>query len=340
MTRSVVGLDFGTTSVRGIEMRRLRGRRVQVRRFARETLPVGAIEDGEVVEPHTVADALKRLWKKGRFTSRDVAIGVGNHRVLTRQFTVDDGPAASVRESLPGLVEDILPFAVEDALIDFYPVERHPLDPGKINGLVVAAAKHAVDGAVRAIRLAKLQTDSVDLIPFALARAHLWGDYAQGTVALIVQGSAATTVIIAYNGIPRFVRIIPFGDKEVGQQMMSVLNLSFEEISAEYIARSRHDDPPEFTEAMVRAEEQIIRSANNTINYWMNQNNAEVRYAVATGRNLRSPAVLEAFQRGSSVKVVPGENFGGIELHRSVSATEMDVASPSVAIGLAMGGRA
>lgn len=338
MARSVVGLDFGTTSVRAVEVRGASGSRPQVRRFARESLPAGAIDDGEVVEPHTVADALKRLWKRGRFGTRNVAIGVGNQRVLTRPFTVDDAPIERVRESLPALVEEILPFPAEDALIDFYPVERHPRDPTKVNGLVVASAKHAVDEAVRALRLAKLKTESVDLIPFALSRVHLRGRYAQGTVALIDQGPSSTSVVIAVDGIPRFVRIIPSGDSEVTRMMMMRLDLSLEDITTQYLTRLRAEDPPEFSEAMVEAEAPIIRAANRTLVYWMNQNQAEIRLAVVTGRNVHSPAVMEAFREGLRVQSRQGDALGGVALHKSISTTEMQNAVPTVAIGLAMGG--
>ncbi|WP_258935069.1 pilus assembly protein PilM [Nesterenkonia pannonica] len=334
----VVGIDFGTSSVRGVEVTTHPKKGPQVRRFARIALPSGAVEDGEVMEPNTVGDALKRLWEKGSFSTNKVALGVGNQRVLVRPFTVDDQPASRVREALPALVEEILPFRSEDALIDFYPIERHPNDAGRVNGLVVAAAKHAIDEAVRAIRIAKLRTHRVDLIPFALSRVHLWGEYSNGTIALIYQAPSSTTVLIATNRVPRFVRIIPAGDEDVTAHMEQVLGLGHEELTAELATRPRAQDPQRFNEAMGEASEQIAKAAHGTAYYWANSTGQKIDTVLLSGRNMHSPAVFERFSGlfGDITKIA--HPTGGFGLHDTISAEEMRIAAPSAAIGLAMGG--
>ncbi|GAB3846307.1 pilus assembly protein PilM [Nesterenkonia populi] len=334
----VVGIDFGTSSVRGVEVTTHPKKGPQVRRFARIALPTGAVEDGEVMEPNTVGDALKRLWEKGRFSTNKVALGVGNQRVLVRPFTVDDQPPARVREALPALVEEILPFRAEDALIDFYPIEPHPSDIGRVNGLVVAAAKHAIDEAVRAIRIAKLRTHRVDLIPFALSRVHLWGEYSNGTIALIYQAPSSTTVLIATNRVPRFVRIIPAGDEDVSTHMQQVLGKDLEELSTEFSSRTRNQDPGHFKQAMGEASEQIAKAAHGTVAYWANSTGQSIDTVLLSGRNMHSPAVFERFSSLFDNDTKLAHPTGGFSLHESINAEEMRIAAPSAAIGLATGG--
>ncbi|WP_146339230.1 type IV pilus biogenesis protein PilM [Nesterenkonia sp. NBAIMH1] len=333
----VVGIDFGTSSVRGVEVTTHPKKGPQVRRFARIALPSGAVEDGEVMEPNTVGDALKRLWEKGSFSTNKVALGVGNQRVLVRPFTVDDQPASRVREALPALVEEILPFRSEDALIDFYPIERHPNDAGRVNGLVVAAAKHAIDEAVRAIRIAKLRTHRVDLIPFALSRVHLWGEYSNGTIALIYQAPSSTTVLIATNRVPRFVRIIPAGDEDVTAHMEQVLGLGHEELTAELATRPRAQDPSASTRlwGSQRTDRQSSPRHRRLLGQQHrteDRHSSAVRPKYALARRLR--AIRRTLRRHHKDRP-PDRGFG---LHDTISAEEMRIAAPSAAIGLAMGG--
>ncbi len=85
----VVGLDIGSTHVRAAEVRPGRGgnaakRTATLTRYAEIPLPLGAVRDGEVANAETVTAALKELWTLGKFTSRDVNLGVGNQRVIVR----------------------------------------------------------------------------------------------------------------------------------------------------------------------------------------------------------------------------------------------------------------
>ena len=80
-----------------------------------------------------------------------------------------------------------------------------------VRGLLIAAVKQAVLANVNATQLAGLTTVDVDLIPFALSRVLLSRPGVRGTVALVDIGGSTTSVVIASDGVPQFVRIIATG---------------------------------------------------------------------------------------------------------------------------------
>ena len=80
-----VGLDIGTHAVRAAEMALGRGDQPVLNRFGQVALPLGAVSDGEVVDPPAVAAAIRRLWTEAGFKGRDVVVGVANQRVIVRQ---------------------------------------------------------------------------------------------------------------------------------------------------------------------------------------------------------------------------------------------------------------
>ena len=51
-----------------------------LRVFSQVGLPPGAMVDGEIQDPSAVSDAIKRLWRNGKFTSRSVVVGVAGLR--------------------------------------------------------------------------------------------------------------------------------------------------------------------------------------------------------------------------------------------------------------------
>ena len=67
MGGTVVGLDIGSASIRGVEVQGYDGAKPSIVRSAQLPLPEGAVRRGEVVENATVSTALRRLWSAGGF---------------------------------------------------------------------------------------------------------------------------------------------------------------------------------------------------------------------------------------------------------------------------------
>ena len=229
MASSVVGVDISGTSLRAVELSGASTPKPTLLRFHEVSLPAGAVSRGEVIEPLTVGTALKRLWSEGGFKSKNVVLGIGNQRVLARDLSLPKGTLKHIRESLPFQVQDMLPMPVADALLDFYPVSESAGESGPvINGLLIAAVKDAVLGNVNAVQNAGFTTVEVDLIPFALNRLLISRAQLQGTVALVDVGANTTSVVIAVDGAPQFVRIIPAGGDDLTQALMKGLEVDAE----------------------------------------------------------------------------------------------------------------
>ena len=225
MGTTIVGLDIGTSALRAVELQDADKPKPTVLRFEEIALPPGAVRGGEVVEPNTVATLLRRLWSQAGFRSKDVILGMGNQRVLVRDLSVPRMSAERIRESLPFLVQDLLPVPVADAVLDFYPAADVDGESGPmVSGLLVAAVKEAVLANVRTAQLAGLTPVAVDLLPFALSRAI--GAAGPGMIALVDVGAATTNLLITQDGVPQFARIIPAGGDDLTQALASQLDVS------------------------------------------------------------------------------------------------------------------
>ena len=119
----IVGLDIGSSAVRAVEVQQ-RGRSPRVLKAARVPLPPGAVEAGQVVAPHEVAQALRRLWHEGGFSTKAVRLGVGSGSVLVRQVELDWMPPQDLRRAMRYLVGDLLPVPVDEANLDHVLLEE------------------------------------------------------------------------------------------------------------------------------------------------------------------------------------------------------------------------
>lgn len=230
MSNRVVGIDFGHDAIRAVEVDNGALDHPRVLRSASLAFPADAIVGGEVQDIAAVATTLRQLWQKGGFKTKQVAIAMGNSRVITRDLDVPVQPIANIRDSLAFTIGDMLPMPVENAILDYYPVSIGQDEHGGqvYRGMLIAALRDVVVANAEAVRRAGLELVGVDLIPFALARS-LTDPAAGETVALVDIGSTSTTITIATAGVPEFIRILPVGGEDLTKSLMELGRLTREQ---------------------------------------------------------------------------------------------------------------
>ena len=348
MTASVVGIDIGKGSVRAVEVSNSRQHKPTIVRYHQVELPEGAVNRGEVLEPNTVAAALKQLWSAGGFKSKRVVLGMGNHRVLARELTVPKTSMKLIREALPYQVQDLLPLPVADALLDFYPLSESAGDTGpQVNGLLIAAVKEAVLGNVRAVELAGLTPIDVDLIPFALSRVTRRGETTDGAVVQIDVGAGTTSVVISVAGVPQFVRFIPTGGGDLTQALADrlVIDLAEAEALKRSLGLAATGNVSENPAAIIIHEVtvELLNSLRNTVNYFINtRNQVSVTRIGLTGGGAQLHGFGEALGEMTRIPVFVPDAVGTLSLGRGVdaSALKSTMGSYLVALGLALGSKA
>src|SRR6185312_1444527 len=132
-SKSVIGLDIGSMSIRAAETRHGKAGPV-ITAFGQVALPLGAVKGGVVHDDKAVTAALRQLWGATKFGSRDVVLGVTNRQVVVRETSVANVPPKEMRRSLPFQVREMLPLPMENSLLDFFPLEQ-PGESENVRGL-------------------------------------------------------------------------------------------------------------------------------------------------------------------------------------------------------------
>lgn len=347
--RPVVGLDIGTSGVRAAELS-LGKHPATLERFGQVALPPGAVRGGEVVDPDAVAVAVKQLWTQAKFSCRKVVVGVANQKVVVRQVDVPWLPVSELRESLPFQVQDFIPMPVEQAILDFHPLEEFANEDGarRLRILLVAASRDMVDNAVVAVQKAGLEPSMVDLTSFAILRSlHRPRVVADADAeALIDVGANVTNIVVHQGGVPRFVRILLMGGGDITDALAERLGVPLEQ--AESVKQSTgltaalgSTDPHPAVRAIEQSGSAFVEEVRGSLDYYLAQPGAaRIGQVVLSGGGSRLEGLAERLSFATRIPVEVARPMSSLKLGKTgLTDEQLAYVEPMIAVpvGLAMG---
>jgi type IV pilus assembly protein PilM len=363
MAKGRIGLDVGSTAVRAVELST--GGSPSVLRAAQVALPAGAVENGEVRDPDVVGEALRELWQSGGFKGRQVYMGVGNQRVVVREIAIPWLPEKELRASLGFQVQEFIPMATDEAVLDFDPLgEFEHEDRRMLRMLLVAAQRAMVDGLIRAAQVAKLEPLGLDLVPFALVRSVGSGDAGMdleegGEEAVIDIGAHVTNIVVHERGRTKFVRILPSGGRDVTLAIARAAGV--EDETAERLKRGEDVDVPDDEAydddeaerpslpsaadvravALTRAGAFVDEVRSSLEFYTAQSREARIGHVLVTGGGSKLEGLLDVMRQRIPVPVDRGRVFDnvGSQLHMPPDVQADAEPGLAVAVGLAIPGR-
>ncbi len=215
----IVGLDIQPGLIAAVKAR-VNGSVLAERAAA---LPLGpdTIREGEVVDQEELSEALRELFGENKL-SKHVRVGIANQRTVMRTLEL---PQVTDRKELAAAVrfqaQDQVPMPLNNAVLDFHPLEMIETPAGPRQRVVlVAAQRDMVEKLLAAVRGAGLTPEGVDLSAFALIRSlhHRDEDQARQRV-LYLNVDGLTNLAIADGTICRFTRVVGGGLEAIAGEL-------------------------------------------------------------------------------------------------------------------------
>jgi type IV pilus assembly protein PilM len=344
MARERVGLDVGSTAVRAAELSIAQP--PVFSRAAQVPLAPGVVTQGEIKDPDAVAEAIRELWNRGEFRTRQATMGVGNQRVVVREVSVPAMPPKELRQSLPFQVQELIPIPVEDAILDYDVLDEFEQEGARMQRLlVVAAQREMVDRLIGAAVAAKVEPVGVDLVPFALIRAvgqsETLGleEVDKGGEAIADVGSDVTNICVHERGVARFVRILPSGGRDVTRVMSDVLGVPEE--TAEGLKRGQavEGGPPDAQVEPVRRERvaALVDEIRSSLDFYRAQTpDAEISRVLVTGGGSKLPGLIELLAQRVGAPVDRGHAFANVAVRLDMDEGTVAEAEPLLAVSLGL----
>jgi type IV pilus assembly protein PilM len=225
----IVGLDIGSRSIKAAEIVETK-QGLSLKRFGIVDIAHGAIEEGTINDPETVAESIKQLFKSYNIKETNVAVSIGGYSVIVKKISVQTMDEEKLQETIHFEAEQYIPFDISDVNLDFQILGESESNPGQMNVFLVAAKKEMVNDYINLVNLAGLNPCIVDVEAFALQNAiEANYDLQNENTALIDIGASKTSLNILKGNSSLFMRDVSLGCGQINQKIMSLIECSFEE---------------------------------------------------------------------------------------------------------------
>ena len=173
MADLIVGLDIGTSAVRAAELD-VSSKPPKLLNYGQIGLPPDSVVNGEIHDATAVSEAVRRLWKNGRFSATSVIVGIAGLRAITREIDLPFVPDNEVDSAVRFHSEEVIPFPPDKTILSSQVLSDYTSPEGAKMRRVLVAAAHAdlVEGVVAVAENAGLVVEGVDLVSSALVRAR------------------------------------------------------------------------------------------------------------------------------------------------------------------------
>ena len=363
-----VGLDIGTDHVRAAVLKSS-GSTPTLTGYGRVDMPMGAVVDGEIVDPAAVSSAIRELWRQTGVKGRDVVTGVSNQKVVVRLIDLPFMEREELKGAIQYQAQDYIPIPVEDAILDFQIIGDYMTggDEHMMEVLLVAAQRDTVESTVAAVEGAGLRLSSIDVTSFAIVRAtlgsglNLFLEDEEGpdeAVAVIHIGSGLTNIAVVEKGVPRFTRVSSLSGNQFTQAIVNQLNVNFDEAEnlkiragLPDIAAQSQSSPaqggPEAErisgaqDALEREVNKFIAEVRRSLDYYLTQTAQArtIRRIHLTGTSAQLANLATYLEKGLQAEVVLSDPLRFVQVGAGArSAAEADQMGAAPPIGLALGG--
>ena len=340
----LIGLDISTSGVKLVELAQVGKNEIRLERFASETLPRGAVVDGNIENIEQVSEAVRRVWKKSGTRAKNVAMGMPPAAVITKKITLPGGLA---EEELELQVEteaaQYIPFALEEVSLDFDVIGPAQHSPDDIEVLLAATRKEKVVDRVAVVEAAGLKPVIMDIESYAARAAvdrltaQLPNGGAGQIVALLQIGSQVTHISVQLDGQTIYEREQPFGGNQLTQDIVRAYGLSYDEAET----KKRSGDLPEGFERELL--EPFLESAAMEVTravqfFFTSTPYTRIDQIFLAGGCAVIPGLVEIVADRTKVSTSVVSPFKGMQLASNIREKQLRQEAPAylVACGLAM----
>ena len=241
-TKSLVGLDIGSSAVKVCELQQVgkgASARYRLQKLGQAPLSPDAIVDGDIMDSNAVASAIRQVLAEQKIKAKDVAISVSGQQVMVKKVTFPLMNQAELAESVRWEAESFFPAGqgLDSYALDYYLIEERAQE-GNMDVVLVACRKDKLESYVSCVAQAGCVPKVVDVDVFALQNAYELNTMGGGrdeVVALVNLGATFTNLTMMVGGKSVFWRDMAWGSSRFSEKLMEDWGLSRE--AAELLKR-------------------------------------------------------------------------------------------------------
>jgi type IV pilus assembly protein PilM len=292
-SKSLVGLDIGSSSVKAIELKRAKDG-YELVSFGLEPLAQDTVVDGAIMDAPSVAEKIISIFDTQKIKSKNVATSVSGHSVIVKRVNMPLMTEEELFDRVQAEASQHIPFDIADVNLSYQLLEA---TDSQMDVLLVAVKKDKILNHTNVLAQAGKAPTVVDIDAFALQNCFEVNyelDPSQ-VVALLNIGASVMNINIVRGLIPLFTRDVSVGGNQYTDALQKELDLSFEDAEKLKMGGTLPGVSEEQRTAILRSVSDIlILEIQKTFDFFRATASGEnIRRIVVAGGTARVPGLLD-----------------------------------------------
>ena len=340
-SKSIVGLDIGSSSIKVVELKRAKGQ-LHVANLGIAPLASDIVVDSMIVDSGSVSSAISNLFSEHKIKGKSVATSVSGHSVIVKRIPMNYLSDQELADSIEAEAAQNIPFDIHDVNIDYQNLTEDETSP-QMDVLLVAVKKDKILNYTNVLSMAGKSPAVVDIDAFALQNCYEYNyDPApSATVALLNLGASVMNINIVRGATPLFTRDVSVGGNQYTDSLQKELDLSFDEAESLKLGKKIGTVSEDATLPILQqVTEIIVLEIQKTFDFFRASAGGEhIERIYLAGGSCKVPGLVEALRQEFSLPVEILNPFQRIT--PPVAADEMALVEENpgqlaVAVGLAL----
>jgi type IV pilus assembly protein PilM len=226
-----VAIELGSEKINVVELKK-QGATTKLVHLCSAEAPAGAFEEGRIVNPPELAEAIVATLAEHKITAKKVTSAVPMRESIVRLIPLpaelDD---REVRDMILNHEAALyLPYPRDEVDLDYQKIDTIVDEDGldKMQVLLAATRREVTDSYIETFKLAGLSLQTLEIGTFAMLRTmkeQLRQFAPQEGVVLVDIEFDSTDISIVVNGIPQFTRTVAIGTQQLQEALSTAMNL-------------------------------------------------------------------------------------------------------------------
>jgi len=326
-TRETVGLDIGNYSIKVVSILKDTSGRI-LTAYNIKNIPIGT-------KPGEAGKLVQEALGEVDIRSKEVNLSVSGSSVIVRFISLPKMSKEQLENAMIFEAEKYMPFSVNEVIMDFSILDDAA--GGQMNVLLAAAKKDFIQSRIELLERLGLEISAIDVNAFALFNAFsvsntFSGD--KGTVFLDL-GYSQTNILIVTKGVPRFMRLIQIGGKDIIDMLAEEAGITADKAEEQKLSDTSAEKVQNCT---TRVMDELVKEIKLSLDYFENKYNMAVGEIYCSGGLVYQKGLIEYLQEKLGNQLMIWDPLKGLDVAENLSRESIaPVASRLTAcIGLAL----
>lgn len=221
-----VGIDFGTHSVKAVELSKISTDRPSLVNLGSQITPKGVINSEEKKDQKKLADVLKKLYDSSRIKNKNAVMALPEFSVFTRFLEFPGVKREELKDAVYFEAKQYIPMPLNEVQLSYVPIGFNA-EKNAPRVLVVAAPRKVIDIYVNIAMDAGLDLLAIETESVAVGRT-MYKSTGKKNLVMLDFGANSTDMGILSEGYLVFSQSIAIGSDSLTQAIMNKFGFQYQ----------------------------------------------------------------------------------------------------------------